>query len=97
MLAKPSRSDGPDGGRDAEATSWTIGAEEDGCALCRRAWHASRRGKRAVQMWPGVRRAGLPERLSPALTPGQRRRRRRLDLSLGFNLWPSRRCCLVCP
>ena len=27
--------------------------------------------------WPGVRRAGL--RLSPALTPGQRRRRRRLD------------------
>ena len=30
-------------------------------------------------IWPGVRRAGLP-RLSPALTPGQRRRRRRLDL-----------------
>jgi len=27
---------------------------------------------------PGVRRAGLP-RQSPALTPGQRRRRRRLD------------------
>jgi hypothetical protein len=30
--------------------------------------------------WPGVRRAGLP-RESPALTPGQRRRRRRLDPS----------------
>jgi hypothetical protein len=33
---------------------------------------------RVLAMWPGVRRAGLP-RLSPALTPGQRRRRRRLD------------------
>jgi hypothetical protein len=31
-------------------------------------------------MRPGVRRAGLP-RQSPALTPGQRRRRRRLDLT----------------
>ena len=30
------------------------------------------------RVWPGVRRAGLP-RQSPALTPGQRRRRRRLD------------------
>jgi hypothetical protein len=29
-----------------------------------------------VGAWPGVRRAGLP-RQSPALTPGQRRRRRR--------------------
>ena len=29
-----------------------------------------------VEQWPGVRRAGL--RLSPALTPGQRRRKRRL-------------------
>ena len=33
----------------------------------------------ARRQWPGVRRAGLP-RPSPALTPGQRRRRRRLDL-----------------
>jgi integrase len=32
----------------------------------------------AVRVWPGVRRAGLPG-LSPALTPGPRRRRRRLD------------------
>ena len=32
----------------------------------------------ALPLWPGVRRAGLP-RLSPALEPGQRRRRRRLD------------------
>jgi hypothetical protein len=31
---------------------------------------------------PGVRRAGLP-RQSPALTPGQRRRRRRLNLDAG--------------
>ena len=38
-----------------------------------------RRGQVATcSVWPGVRRAGLP-RLSPALTPGQRRRRRRLD------------------
>src|SRR5436190_6729503 len=34
-----------------------------------------------LRMWPGVRRAGL--RQSPALTPGQRRRRRRLDLQIG--------------
>jgi integrase len=33
-------------------------------------------------VWPGVRRAGLP-RQSPALTPGQRRRRHRLDLDAG--------------
>jgi len=32
-----------------------------------------------VRLWPGVRRAG-PQGQSPALTPGQRRRRRRLDL-----------------
>ena len=30
-------------------------------------------------VWPGVRRAGLTQRLSPALTPGLRRRRRRLE------------------
>jgi hypothetical protein len=30
------------------------------------------------RVWPGVRRVGLP-RQSPALTLGQRRRRRRLD------------------
>ena len=33
---------------------------------------------RACEVRPGVRRAGLP-RQSPPLTPGQRRRRRRLD------------------
>jgi hypothetical protein len=36
-------------------------------------------------MWPGVRRAGLPRRLSPALMPGRRRRRRRLDLLVQVN------------
>jgi hypothetical protein len=35
-------------------------------------------GVPCVLLWPGVRRAGLP-RLSPPLTPGQRRRRRRID------------------
>ena len=30
--------------------------------------------------WPGVRRAGPRQGQSPALTPGQRRRRRRLDI-----------------
>ena len=41
----------------------------------------SRLGLRALRdRWPGVRRAGLL-RQSPALTPGQRRRRRRLDLT----------------
>ena len=34
---------------------------------------------RDLRIWPGVRRAGLAKRLSPAPTPGQGRRRRRLD------------------
>jgi hypothetical protein len=38
---------------------------------------------RAFTVWPGVRRGEPRERLSPALTPGQRRRRRRLDLGYG--------------
>jgi hypothetical protein len=31
-------------------------------------------------LWPGVRRPGLAQGRRPALTPGQGRRRRRLDL-----------------
>jgi len=45
-------------------------------------------------VWPGVRQAGLAGQ-SPALTPGQRRRRRRLDVLYGLfrqrrglMLWP---------
>lgn len=65
---------------DAVTASWTIGSEEDGYALYRsacRTRHGDLRDMRAV-----ARRApgGPRERLSPALTPGQRRRRRRLDL-----------------
>ena len=34
-------------------------------------------------MWPGVRRPGPPQGRRPALTPGQRRRRRRVDWKAG--------------
>ena len=40
---------------------------------------------RSLRPWPGVGRAGVPT-LSPALTPGQRRRRRRLDRWLSVNI-----------
>jgi len=64
--------------RDAVAASWTIG-RQDGCVWSR-CYTLCERGRSVVSpwVWPGVRRAGLP-RQSPALTPGQRRRRRRLD------------------
>lgn len=39
----------------------------------------SRLDQRVMRLWPGVRRACLGGRLSPALAPGKRRRRRRLD------------------
>ena len=62
---------------DAVAASWTIGSEGDGCAPT---------GLSAASHWIRVlcvrgRRApgGAAQRQSPALTPGQRRRRRRLD------------------
>jgi integrase len=41
---------------------------------------------RDLRIWPGVRRAGLAKRLSPAPTPGQRRRRRRLVSELRWHL-----------
>jgi len=69
---------------DAVAASWTIAGR--GRRLCavpvqRDAW--SRLNHRALRVWPGVRRAASPRR-SPALTPGQRRRRRRLDQYYGL-------------
>ena len=42
------------------------------------AWRMGCLGLCGLRVWPGVRRAGLP-RQSPPLTPGQWRRRRRLD------------------
>ena len=59
------------------AASWTIGSEEDGPD--HQALPNTVQILPPLPVWPGVRRAGLP-RLSPPLTPGQRRAMaRRLD------------------
>ena len=47
------------------------------------------------RVWPGVRQAGLP-RQSPALTPGQRRRRRRLNSSKAQFGNVNCRACTAC-
>ena len=57
-------------------------AKEDTRALHRAVGHKRCHDQSALWLWPGVRRAGLP-RQSPAHTPGQGRRRRRLDPDTG--------------
>ncbi len=55
-----------------------IGSEYDATAPLLVSVRLGHLDLRASEVRPGVRRAVLP-RQSPALTPGQRRRRRRLD------------------
>ncbi len=66
-------------GRHCSVTGWTS-AEDDGCGLYRPARRGSRLTLRALRCGPACAGRASP-RLSPALTPGQRRRRRRLDLT----------------
>jgi len=78
MAAQPIAWLRPQGAFDAVAASHTIGKREDGCPHCPRR-RVSQLDLRGGRVWPGLRRASLP-RQSPAREPGQRRRRRRLDL-----------------
>jgi len=67
---------------DAMAASWTIESEEDGYAQHLVRVMMSHLDLRALWMWPAC--AGrASSTLSRALMPGQRRRRRRLDLRNG--------------
>src|SRR5215831_11358317 len=58
-------------------------AEEDGCAATGLPVVRAILICRSLRMWPGVRRPGPPQGRRPALTLGQRPRRRRLDEDFG--------------
>jgi hypothetical protein len=64
---------------DAAAASWTIASNSDGCALTGTARRVSRFDLRPARLCGPACAGRASPRLSPALTPGQRRRRRRLE------------------